>query len=284
MKTGVSMFSFKENSVLEKIFPEIKRAGYEGVEPVLSEKGYLNYESSDEEILAIRKLAEESGLEISSVGAWTLWENNMLSDDPAVRQQGMEIVKKQIHCAALMGADTILVVPGYVGCDFAVRKERIPYDVAYNRCVQVLRDLSSVAEAAKVYIGIENVWNRFLLSPLEMKGMLKEVDSEYVNVYFDVGNVVYVGYPEDWIHILGSRIKKVHLCDYRRKQAGMGGFVDLFAGDVDFEQVAQALGDIGYDDWLILEMFPNYKKYPVTSLYANRMAVEEICRMVEKAR
>lgn len=280
MKTGVSMFSFAQDARPEEIFSLIKEAGYDGVEPVLSEGGYLRHDSTDQEILALCHLAQEQGLEIPSVGAWALWENNLVSEDDAVRRSGIELVKKQIHCAALMGADTILVVPGYVGCDFAVRQERVRYDKAYERCVETLRELAPFAEQAKVHIGIENVWNRFLLSPLEMKRLLEEVDSAYVNAYFDVGNIMYVGYPEDWIAILGEQIKKVHLCDFRRKQAGMGAFVDLFAGDVDFVKVAEALKEIRYDDYLILEMMPNYKQFPELSLRSNRPAVEKICELI----
>ena len=281
MKTGFSMFSFSEDARLEELFPVIKAAGYDGVEPVLSESGYLRHDSTDKEILNISRMAGELGLEIPSVGVWSLWENNLVSEDDKIRKKGMEIVKKQIHCAALMGADTILVVPGYVGCDFAVRQERVRYDKAYERCVEAFRVLAPFAEQAKVHIGIENVWNRFLLSPLEMKQLLDEVDCAYVNAYFDVGNIMYVGYPEDWIAILGERIKKIHLCDFRRQQAGMGAFVDLFAGDVDFVKVAEALREIGYDDYLTLEMLPNYRQFPEVAIWSNKPALDRICGMVQ---
>lgn len=280
MKTAVSMFSFSENADLKHLFPMIKAAGYDGVEPVLSENGYLNQSTTEQEILKIRKMAEDAGLEIPSVGVWSLWENNLVSDDSAIRGKALDIVKKQIECAALMGADTILVVPGYVGCDFASRPERIRYDVAYDRCVAAFRSLAPFAESAEVNMGIENVWNRFLLSPLEMKRLIEEVESPRMGAYFDVGNVMYVGYPEDWIEILGSHIKKIHLSDYRTGQAGLGAFVDLFAGDVDFVKVAEALGKIGYDDYLTLEMLPNYKQFPEVSVVSNKVAVDRICGLM----
>ena len=119
-------------------------------------------------------MAQDTGLEIPSVGVWSLWENNLVSNDPSIRQKAEDIIKKQIECAALMGADTILVVPGYVGCDFASKPERIRYDVAYERCVKAFRSLAPLAERAGVSIGIENVWNRFLLSPLEMKRLVQD--------------------------------------------------------------------------------------------------------------
>ena len=282
MKTGYSMFSFTEDANVSEKFHLVKSAGYDGVEPVMSESGYLNQNSSEREILAIGNIAREEGLEIPSVGVWSLWENNLVSDDEKVRCKAEDIIKKQIEIAALLGADTILVVPGYVGCDFASKPERIRYDIAYDRCREALGRLAPEAEKANVHIGIENVWNRFLLSPLEMKRLLDEVGSDYVGAYFDVGNVIYTGYPEDWIRILGKKyVKKIHLSDYRRDQAGLGAFVDLLAGDVDFEEVGNALTEIGYCDYLTLEMLPNYKKHPDVSVFSGKHAVDLIARMCE---
>ena len=104
----------------------------------------------------------------------------------------------------------------------------------------------------------------------------------YTHLYFDVGNVIYTGYPEDWIEILDSHIKKIHLSDFRYGQAGMGGFVDLFAGDVDFVKVGESLKRIGYDGWLTLEMLPNYKQFPEVSLFSNRPAVEKIAALAQR--
>ncbi len=279
MKTGVSLFSFTEDADLDDVFGKIKAAGYDGAEPVMSENGYLNPDTTIAQIKEIKNLADSHGLEIPSVGVWALWENNLVSNDIGIAKRALDIVKKQIEAAHLLGADTILVVPGYVGCDFASKPERVRYDLAYDRCCTVLQTLAREAEKAKVNIGIENVWNRFLLSPLEMKRLLGEVGSPNVGVYFDVGNIMYIGYPGDWIEILGDHIKKIHLSDYRTSQAGMGAFVDLFAGDVDFKETARALHKIGYDDYVILEMLPNYKQFPEISIVSNKTAVDKIVEL-----
>jgi hexulose-6-phosphate isomerase len=279
VKASFSLFSFAQDDNPAELFPLIKKAGYEGVEPVLSENGYLRCSSTDDDILAIRKLAEQNGLVIPTLGVWSLWENNLLSDQKEVREKAKNIVRFQLHAARLMGADTILVVPGYVGTEFASKPERIRYDIAYERAREVFSELSRDAEREGVRIGIENVWNRFLLSPLETARLVDEVNSPWFGVYFDVGNVIYIGYPEQWIEILGKRIFKIHLSDYRRDQAGLGAFVDLFAGDVDFKAVVKALKTAGYDDWLTLEMLPNYKQFPQASIFSNKFAVDTIIRM-----
>jgi hexulose-6-phosphate isomerase len=279
MKASFSLFSFGEGDDLETLFPLIRRAGYDGAEPVLGERGYLTCSSADDEILAIRKTAERHGLALPTLGVWSLWDNNPLSENRETREKAEAIVRFQLHAARLLGADTILVVPGYVGTDFAATREQVRYDIAYDRAGEFFSRLSGDAEREGVRIGIENVWNRFLLSPLEMARLVDEVGSPWVGVYFDVGNIVYIGYPEQWIEILGKRIFKIHLSDYRRSQAGLGAFVDLFAGDVDFRAVVKALKAVGYDDWLTLEMLPNYKQFPQASIFSNKFAVDSIIGM-----
>ena len=284
MKQGVSLFSFTEDTDVRWMFEHVRKAGYQGVEPVMSENGYLNPSTTEREILEMRHMAQDMGLEIPSVGVWSLWETNLVSDSEATRKKAVYIVQKQIEAAHLMGADTILVVPGYVGCSFASKPEKIRYDIAYERSQQALSMLAKDAEQAKVSIGIENVWNRFLLSPLENARFLDEIGSDYVGMYLDVGNVIYTGYPEQWIEILGKRIKKLHMSDYRFDQAGIGAFVDLLAGDVDFPEVAKAIAKIGYNDYITLEMLPNYKQFPEVSLYADKYAMDKIQSLVEQAR
>lgn len=281
MKQGFSLFSFPDDIDFFKVSEQVKKAGYDGIEPVLSERGYLNTITKEKDILKMKRQAYDCGLEISSVGVWSLWDHNLVSDGPKIRQKAEDIIKKQIECASLMEADTILVIPGYVGCDFAKKPEHIQYDIAYERCKEAFIRLASFAEKAGINIGIENVWNRFLLSPIEMNRLIEEIGSDYVGVYFDVGNIMYIGYPEDWIYILKNKIKKVHISDYRVSQTGLGGFVDVCSGDVDFYKVAEALKDIGYDDYIILEMLPNYKQFPELSMISNKAALNQIVQLMK---
>jgi len=160
-----------------------------------------------------------------------------------------------------------LVVPGAVNVAFEPGSEIVEYDVAYERALSALKELAPVAEELKVSIGVENVWNKFLLSPMEMRDFIDAVGSPYVGSYFDVGNVLFCGYPEHWVKILGSRIKKVHFKDYRRNVGSLDGFVDLLAGDVDYKSVKAALDKIGYDNWVTAEMLPPYAQYPETIIY-----------------
>ena len=139
---------------------------------------------------------------------------------------------------------------------FLPEAEVIPYDVCHDRASEALRQILPAAEQAGVALCIENVWNKFLLSPLEMRDFMDSFNSEMVGAYFDVGNVLLTGYPEHWIRILGRRIKRVHIKDFKRSVGTVEGFVDLLEGDVDFQAVQQALSDIGYDGYVTAEMLP----------------------------
>ncbi|HOE09649.1 MAG TPA: TIM barrel protein, partial [Treponemataceae bacterium] len=118
-------------------------------------------------------------------------------------------------------------------------------------------------------------WNKFLLSPLEMRDFIDKINSPFVGAYFDVGNVIYSGYPEHWIKILGNRIKKVHFKDYRRDVGNLFGFVDLLSGDVNYPAVVKELQNIGYDSFVTAEMTP-YKYYKEQLIYTTSLAMDKI--------
>ena len=277
MKKGINIWSFPAGSVRENL-ALAKKAGFEGVELALNADGELSMKSSERELLDIRAAAEELGLSLYSLSCGLCWELRLSDDDPTVREKAKDMIKKQIDTAKTLGADTILVVPGVVNTSFAFPEKRVPYDVCYERALEGLLELRSYAETAKVNIGLENVWNKFLLSPMEMRDFIDKIGSEYVGAYLDIGNTVYCSYPEDWVRILGKRIKKVHFKDYRETAGGLHGFVDLLAGDVNYPAVMDALLEIGYDDWVSAEMIPAYKNYPETILYNTSLAMDKILR------
>lgn len=275
MKKGISIWSFAEPD-LKKCFALAKDAGFDGLEVALDENGAVSLASTKEDILHVKDMAQEAGIELYSVATGLYWTYNYTSENAENRKKAKEITKKQLEVASWLGADTILVVPGAVNVAFEPQSEIVDYDVAYERALEALRELAPAAEELKVAIGVENVWNKFLLSPLEMRNFIDAVGSEYVGSYFDVGNVLYCGYPEQWIKILGERIKKVHFKDYRRNVGSLDGFVDLLAGDVDYIGVKKALDKIGYDNWVTAEMLPPYAQYPETILYNTSNAMDKI--------
>ena len=161
-----------------------------------------------------------------------------------------------IRLGAALEVDTLLIVPGSAGPFEAGAPRVADYEIAYNRAVDDFRELVVDAEKSGVTLAIEPAWNKFLTSPMEMRAFCDAVDSPNVGVYLDVANVLRTGYPEHWICVLGSRIRRVHFKDFRLGVGNLGGFVELLRGDVDFSAVMAALRDVGYDDYAVVEMFP----------------------------
>jgi len=276
MRTAVSFFTFGPDADIPEACRQTRRAGYDGVEPVLSSEGPFSLQTGEKELLALRRMIEDMGLSVSGVGAWDLWKYNLAADDSA---QAKDVVKKAVDSAQALGCDAALIVPGWVGTPFAEGVVR--YDHAYDNAQRVLSELAPYARAAGVCLAVENVWNKFLLSPLEMRRFLDETDSDYVGAYFDVGNIIYVGYPDQWIEILGPRIKRLHFCDCRSECAGLSMFVDLFEGDVDFANVMRAVRGIGYDSWATVEFLPNYRRFPYQSIVNAKLSLDRILAIRE---
>ena len=250
MKKGINIWSFGGLTVREAL-TLAKKAGFEGVELGLNLTGEASIESSDQEWLDIKKFAEEIGIELYSLSCGLYWDFSLTADCDKERAKAEEILKKEIDIAALLGLESCLVIPGTVCADFVDPNKVVDYQTVYERSIDVLNRFKGYAEEKGVEIALENVWNKFLNSPIEMKDFIDKFDSEYIGSYFDVGNVVFNGYPEHWIKVLGKRIKKVHFKDYRRVAGGLHGFVDLLAGDVNYPAVVKALEEVGYDGpWL----------------------------------
>lgn len=276
MKKGISIWSFPAMS-LNDSFALAKKAGFEGVEVALDEKdGEITLNSTEKDLLEIKKQASNNGIELYSVASGLYWSYFLNDDDEKVRIKARDIVKKQLECASVLGCESILVIPGCVNAEFAAPGKIVDYETSYYRSLESVKLVKEYAAQYKVEIGLENVWNKFLLSPLEMRSFIDAVDSEWVGSYLDIGNTLAFGYPEHWISTLNKRIKKVHFKDYRTEAGGLHGFVDLLAGDVNYPAVVETLGKVGYDGWVTAEMIPNYKYHTETIIYNTSNAMDAI--------
>ena len=216
----------------------------------------------------IKKAAMDAGLRIHSVMNSDHWQYPLSSSDPAVVARSVDCMEVSLKNARFWGADTVLLVP-------AVVNEQTSYADAWERSAKEIRKLIPLAKELKVVIAVEEVWNKFLLSPLEFARYVDEFDSPWVKAYFDVGNVVLFAYPQDWIRTLGKRIVKLHLKDFRfvvEKGTGkrVAEFVPLREGDINWKQIYGALQTIGFRGTATVE---------VTG--GGRAVLEEISRRVD---
>ena len=292
MKKGIHYWALPHTLNLREKMEFAKRLGFEGIELVIVEKGELQLDCRKEELMTIRQAAKETGIEIISVSSSLNWKCSFTSDDAQMRKKAGEMLRKQLYIAAELNSEVALALPGFVTADFIsdeihpsfrTHKEEdyhpgleiIDYNTAYERSLRAFEEIAPIAERVGVTVGIENVWNHFLMSPLEMRQFIDEIGSNYVQVYFDVGNVQPSGYPEQWIRILGARIKRVHVKDFRKGCSSVQGFVNLLSGDIDFVKVMQALHEIGYNGWITAEVNEKWD-YPEFAAKASELALEQL--------
>ena len=264
MKMALCGLTFPPGTAPEEGFRMAKDAGFEGVEPPFTAEGPVSVQASEDDLRRYRDAAEGIGLDIPSMVGGLYWATPFTSDDADVRARALDIARKHLRDASILGARTVLLIPGVVHAFFVEGCPVTRYDVVYQRSQAAMKELAPLAEELDVHIGIENVWNKFLLSPMEMARFIDEIGSDHVGAYFDVGNIIPYGYPEHWIPILGSRIRSVHAKDFKAEAStmNMSGFVDLLQGDVDWPAVMDALRQIGYDGYLVAEMIPPYHHHP----------------------
>ncbi|MCD6417105.1 MAG: sugar phosphate isomerase/epimerase [Planctomycetes bacterium] len=236
----------------ESLLDEVRAHGFDGFEPTIGEQGLITPETCRAACEAVATAARDAGLTLTSLASGLGWRLPLTSDDERVRTRAGQIIRRSLHAAAWLGVDVLLVVPGQLAMG---ESGHVPYDVAMARMKEGIGRLVPVAEDLGVTLGIENVWNQLLLSPLEMRDFIDGFHSDRVGAYLDVGNMILFGYAEDWVRILGPRISSVHFKDFKRSVGTLEGFCDLLEGDVNYPAVMEALREAAYDGPVVAEFF-----------------------------
>ncbi len=194
----------------------------------------------------IKSAADKASIRIDSVMNMDHWDYPLSSSDPSVVEKSLTGMRTSLRNAKLWGSDVVLLV-------HAVVNAQTSYHDAWTRSQTQIRKLIPLAAEQKTVIAIEEVWNKFLLSPVEMDKYIREFQSPWIKAWFDVGNVLLYGYPQDWIRTLGKSIVKLHVKDFKRNEDGYA-WVNLGDGDADWPEVRKALADIGYSGSAIAEL------------------------------
>jgi hexulose-6-phosphate isomerase len=242
MKKAVQIDMLPKTLSYSDRFKLARDVGFEGVEGQTVEDPKVAEE--------IKRASEDAGLPIHSVMTMAHWKYPLSSRDPTLVKKSLDGMMTSLQNARLWGAEAVLLVPGVLDADTS-------YQDAWTRSQANIHTLIPLAEELKVVIAIEEVWNKFLLSPLEMANYVDEFQSRWIQQYFDVGNVVLYGYPQDWIRTQGKRIAKVHLKDFKMGKGWSpitAQFVNLGDGDVDWAAVRKAFAEVGYIGWVTTEL------------------------------
>jgi hexulose-6-phosphate isomerase len=251
IKKGILTSMLPDKMSWKDKFQLAKDVGFEAIEGQTTEDAALEAE--------LRKASEATGMPIHSVMNMAHWQFPLSSADPAAVERSMKGMETSIRNAVAWGGTTVLLVPGVVN-------PQTSYADAYKRSQEQIRKLLPLAEKSKIIIAVENVWNKFLLSPLEFANYVDSFQSPYLKAYFDVGNIQLYGYPSDWIRTLGPRIAKVHLKDFQNRRnaiirANVPEFVNLRDGDLDWKEIHKAFTEIGYKGYATVELKGGDEKY-----------------------
>jgi hexulose-6-phosphate isomerase len=236
--TSVEYSMLPQTVPIPERFQMAKDAGFERIEcPTTRDPA---------EAQKMKDAAAAAGIKIHSVMNMDHWKYPLSSSDPAVVEKSLDGARVSLNNAKLWGADTVLIVPAVVNAETSYRD-------AYKRSQENIRKLIPAAEESRVIIAIEEVWNKFLLSPLEFAKYIDEFESPWIRSYFDVGNVVLYGYPQDWIRTLGPRIVKLHIKDFSWRKL-VGKWEALGEGDIDWHAIYAALNEIGFKGTATVEL------------------------------
>lgn len=281
MKKSINLWAFPypDRMSLRECFQLAKDAGFDGVEVNFALQGELSAESSDDELRAIGQLAQQVGIAISGLCSFLFWPYSLTHNDPARRDKGLELARRMIAAARLLGVENLLVVPGAVYVPWLADVEPVPNAVCDQRAKAAVRQLIPLAEQAGVHLNIENIFaSGYLFSPQEMIDFVDSFGSRHVHIHFDTGNIMQYQFPEHWIPLLGHRIKNVHFKEYdkRTHEFNLHSFRPLLDGTTNWPAVIAELDRIGYRGYLTFEYFHPFAHYPESLIHQTSDALDRM--------
>ena len=261
MIKGISYLSFENGLAntqsIESALAQTKTYGFDALELAISTEGVLKTSTTKAECKIIRQKIDDSGIFVDSLASGMSWGISPTSEDEATRNKSISLHKDALQVASNLGCKALLFVPGVVKSP--ISSEIVRYDKALDRIRDAINQLLPIAEDLDVDLCMENVWNGFFYSPIELRDFVDSFESNKLGVYLDVGNLIgYQQYPPHWIELLNSRIKRVQIKDFQENfdWTGSFSFCDIGAGDVPWKETIEALKSINYQNTIIAEMLP----------------------------
>ena len=261
MIKGISYLSFENglsnNESIESALSQTKMHGFDALELSVSSEGVISTNSSKAECEMMRKRIDDSGVFVDSIATGMSWGVSPTSDDESIRKKSISLHQDAIKVASYLDCKALLFVPGVVKSP--ISPEIVRYDRALDRLREAINQMLPIAEDLNVDLCMENVWNGFFYSPIELRDFVDSFDSDRLGVYLDIGNLIgYQQHPPHWVELLNSRIKRVQIKDFQENfdWTGSFSFCDIGAGDVPWKETIEALKTIEYKSTIIAEMLP----------------------------
>ena len=261
MIKGISYLSFENglsnNESIESALSQTKKNGFDALELSVSSEGVVNTNTSKAECEIIRKKIDDSGIFVDSIATGMSWGVSPTSNDRSIREKSIKLHQDALKVASFLDCKALLFVPGVVKSP--ISPDIVRYDKALDRLREAINQMLPIAEDLNVDLCMENVWNGFFYSPIELRDFVDSFDSDRLGVYLDIGNLIgYQQYPPHWVELLNSRIKRVQIKDFQENfdWTGSFSFCDIGAGDVPWKETIAALNAIQYKSTIIAEMLP----------------------------
>ena len=261
MIKGISYLSFENglsnNESIESALSQTKKNGFDALELSVSSEGIINTNTSKAECEIIRKKIDDSGVFVDSIATGMSWGVSPTSNDRSIREKSIKLHQDALKVASFLDCKALLFVPGVVKSP--ISPDIVRYDKALDRLREAINQMLPIAEDLNVDLCMENVWNGFFYSPIELRDFVDSFDSDRLGVYLDIGNLIgYQQYPPHWVELLNSRIKRVQIKDFQENfdWTGSFSFCDIGAGDVPWKETIAALNAIQYKSTIIAEMLP----------------------------
>jgi L-ribulose-5-phosphate 3-epimerase len=272
-------FPYPERMTLEECLQLAKDAGFDGIELNYDLENDLSPKSTTKDYLAIRRMADRIGIEISGLCSFLFWPYPLTSNDPAKRSRGMELAGKIAQAAHDLGVENVLVVPGAVHIPWRDDHEPVRNDLCDRRAREAVGKLARQAEKLNVLLNIENIFfNGYLMTPMEMNEFVDSFGSEHVKVHFDTGNIAIFQHAEHWVPILGERIRNIHFKEFSQKGTdySLEAFRPLLDGTINWPAVMEELEKTGYRGYVTFEYFHPWPHYPEALIYQTSDSLNRI--------
>ena len=281
MKKSINLWAFPypDRMTLRECLQLAKDAGFDGIELNYDLESDLSPKSGTKEFQAIRKMADEIGIEISGLCSFLFWPYPLSSNDAAKRARGLELAQEMTQAAHDVGTENLLVVPGAVHIPWRDDHDPVANDICDQRAKEAITTLLPLAEKLDIHLNMENIFfNGYLMTPMEMNSFVDGFDSKHVQVHFDTGNIMEYQFPEHWARILGKRTKNIHLKEFTKKGTdhSLECFRPLLDGTTNWPAVMEALDATGYDGYLTFEYFHPYQHYPEALIYQTSDSLDRL--------
>jgi D-psicose/D-tagatose/L-ribulose 3-epimerase len=245
MKYGINtlMFAATFTDADTHIFGKIRDLGFDVVEIALEKKGDIDYEKT-------RKELEKHGLACSSVCGLFGEDRDIRGPNKEYIENGKAYIRDLIDAAAALGTN-LVSGPLYSAVGRANLEPAEAKNKQWETCRGNLKEMCEYADKKDVYLAIEPL-NRFETDFINIcsdaKKMVEDVGSKRMKIHLDTFHMnIEEKSSADAVRLAGKDLMLLHTCENDRGAAG--------TGQVRWKEIAEAVREIGYDKYVVIEAF-----------------------------